>query len=159
MKNFLVLLLFAAGYAAWYFYHQKTEINEGLASAQHQISELERATSGKRAEYEAAGKVMAIKAKIAAQKATLADLQKQIKSLQDAQAATVKEKYDTLAAIRQKFIGQTLPIKLTSGRDLGQVRIMKMDDAGLSVATTSGVVKIVPNELPLPLKAQFLYTF
>ena len=36
---------------------------------------------------------------------------------------------------------------------------MKMDDAGLSVATTSGVVKIVPNELPLPLQAQFLYSF
>jgi hypothetical protein len=159
MKNILILLLFAGGYTAWFFYHQKSGINEGLAAAQNQITDLEKAIAGKRAEAQAVSKVLAIKVKIAEQKAALAEVQKKTKSVNDAHASTLKAKYDTLASIRQKFIGVTMPIVLASGRDLGQVRIMKMDDAGLSVATTSGVVKIVPNELPPALQVQFLYSF
>jgi hypothetical protein len=154
MKNFLALLLFAGGFAAWYLYNQHNEAKEGLESAQGQLAELDKNIAGRRAEFQAVSSVMAIKAKIAAKKTELADLNKK---LQDTHA-TMKERQATLAAIRQKFIGQTMPMTLASGRDLGQVRIIKIDEAGLSVATTSGVVKVLPNELPPALRAQFLYT-
>jgi len=158
MKNFLALLLFAGGFAAWYLYNQNKEAKEGLESAQLQLADLEKNIASRRAEYQAASGAMAIKAKITGKKTELADLNKKLKATHAIQNTTIKEKQATLAAIRQKFIGQTIPMALASGRDLGQVRIIKMDEAGLSVATTSGVVKVLPNELPPALRAQFLYS-
>ncbi|MES2594593.1 MAG: hypothetical protein V4662_04620 [Verrucomicrobiota bacterium] len=157
MKNLLILLVFAAGYTAWYFYHQKSEINEGLAAAQSQLTDLEKSIAGKRAESQAMAKVTAIQGQIAKQKSTLAELQAKLKTVRDTHVATVKEKNATLATIRQKFVGQTMAIKLVTGRDLGQVRIIKIDDTNISVATTSGVVKVAPHELSDALKVQFLY--
>lgn len=158
MKNFLALLLFAGGFAAWYLYNQHNEAKEGIESAQLQLADLEKNITGRRAEFQAASSVIAIKGKIASKKTELADLNKKLQDTHAAQNNTMKEKQATLAAIRQKFIGQTMPMALASGRDLGQVRIIKIDEAGLSVATTSGVVKILPNELTQALRAQFLYS-
>ena len=159
MKNFLIFLLFVGGYAAWFFYDQKKDIQEGLESAQVQYDQLEKSVSGRRAEYQAAKKVVTIKQRLAEQKALQADLQKKLQAVQLAQNNQVKERQNTLAAIRQRFVGQTLPIVLASGRDLGQVRIMSMNEGGLSVATTSGIVKILPNELPPAMQTQFFYAY
>jgi hypothetical protein len=158
MKNILALLLFGGGFAAWYLYHQHQEAQEGLESAQMQLAELEKNITNRRVEFQAASGAMNIKAKIAAKKAELAELNKKLQANHAEQNTTQKERQATLSAIRQKFIGQTLPMALVSGRDLGQVKIIKMDEAGLSVATTSGVVKVLPNELPPALRAQFLYS-
>jgi len=159
MKNFLIFLLFVGGYAAWFFYDQKKDIQEGLESAQVQYDQLEKSVSGRRAEYQAAKKVVTIKQRLAEQKALQADLQKKLQAVQLAQNNQVKERQNTLAAIRQRFVGQTLPIVLASGRDLGQARIMSMNEGGLSVATTSGIVKILPNELPPAMQTQFFYAY
>lgn len=159
MKNFLILLLFVGGYTAWYMYDQKKNILEGLESAQVQYDQLEKSVSGRRAEYQAAKKVVTIKQRLAEQKAGLAGLQKKLQAVQLAQNNQVKERQNTLAAIRQRFVGQTLPVVLASGRDLGQVRIMSMNEGGLSVATTSGIVKILPNDLPQALQVQFFYAY
>lgn len=159
MKNFLIFLLFLGGYAAWFFYDQKKDLQEGLESAQVQYDQLEKSVSGRRAEYQAAKKVVTIKQRLNEQKAVQADLQKKLQAVQLAQNNQVKERQNTLAAIRQRFVGQTLPIVLASGRDLGQVRIMSMNEGGLSVATTSGIVKILPNELPPAMQTQFFYAY
>ncbi len=159
MKNFLALILFAAGFTARYFYHQKQEINEGLVAAQLQIADLEKAAVNKRSEFKAAESAMAIRAKITARKNENKTLQTKLQTLNDSRQTVEAEKLALLTAIRQKFIGRTLPMVLASGRNLGQVRIMKMEDAAVTVATTSGVVKVLPNELPLDLRGQFLYTF
>lgn len=158
MKNFLALLLFLGGFAAWYFHHEKTETLGGIESAQAQLADLEKNTATKRAEYQAAVGMMNIKAKVDAKKVELAELQKKLQALQQQQITTDRDKQNTLIAIRQKFIGQTLPIVLAGGRDLGNARIIKIDDTGLSVATTSGVVKIAPSELTNEQKALFHYT-
>jgi hypothetical protein len=68
-----------------------------------------------------------------------------------------RERQQTLAAIRQTFAGKTIPLKLNSGRDLGQVRIMKADDTGVTVALPSGVQKVPPQELPQDLKQALNY--
>lgn len=159
MKNFFIFLLFVGGYAAWYFYDQKRDLQEGLESAQVQFDQLEKSVSGRRAEYEAAKKVVTIKRRITEQKAQQAELLKKLQALQLAQNNQVKERQNTLAGIRQRFVGQTLPIVLASGRDLGQVRIMSINEGGLSVATTSGIVKILPNELTPALQTQFFYAY
>jgi hypothetical protein len=159
MKNFLALILFAGGFAAWYFYHQKQQSNEGLEAAQNQITDLEKVAVIKRGEFKAAEGAMAIRAKITARKNECKNLQTKLQTLNDSRQAVEAEKLSLLSAIRQKFIGRNLPMVLASGRNLGQVRIMKMEDDAVTVATTSGVVKVLPNELPLDLRGQFLYTF
>ena len=159
MKNLFALLLFTGGFAAWYFHHEKTETISGIEAAQVQMADLEKNTAAKRAEYQAAVGMMNIKTKVDEKKAELAGLQKKIQALQQQQVSVDREKQNTLIAIRQKFIGQTMPIVLAGGRNLGNVRIIKLDDAGLSVATTSGVVKISPNELTSEQKSLFHYTF
>lgn len=159
MKNFLALMLFAGGFAAWYFYHQKQEISEGLVATQQQIADLEKAAGNKRGEFKAAESAMAIRAKIIARKDENKTLQTKLQTLNESRKTVEAEKLALLAAIRQKFIGRTLPMALVTGRNLGQVRIMKVEEAAVTVATTSGVVKVLPNELPADLRGQFLYTF
>lgn len=159
MKNFLTLILFAGGFAAWYFYNQKQESNEGLAAARSQIADLEKVAVIKRGEFKAAEGAMAIRAKITARKDEIKTLQTKLQTLNDSRRAVEADKLALLTAIRQKFIGRTIQLVLAGGRNLGQVRIMKMEDAAVTVATTSGVVKVLPNELPPDLRGQFLYTF
>ncbi len=159
MKNFIALLVFAGGFTAWFFYHQKAELTEGLEAASQQLAQLEQNLASKRQEFQAMSGMMNIKSKITAKRAELAELQSKTKSVQQAARVATEEKKAALALLRQRFVGQTLPIKLMSGRDLGSVRVMKLDDSGLSVATTSGIVKIQPNELPQELRGKFLYSF
>lgn len=159
MKNFLALILFAGGFTAWYFYNQVKEGNEGLEAARNQIADLEKVATIKRGEFKAAEGAMAIRAKITARKDAIKALQNKLQTLNDSRRAVEADKFTLLSAIRQKFIGRTIPLVLAGGRDLGQVRIMKMEDAAVTVATTSGVVKVLPNELPPDLRGQFLYSF
>jgi hypothetical protein len=159
MKNFIALLIFAGGFYGWYLHHQKTQAEESLQAARYQLAEVESSTAARRAEFQAADKAMAIKAKINDQKAGLARLQTRLQALSTERSSVLAERQTALVAIRQKFIGRTFPLVTAAGRDLGQVRIIKMDDSGLTVATTTGVAKVLPNELPPELRAQFLYSF
>jgi hypothetical protein len=77
--------------------------------------------------------------------------------VQEAQAAVMRERQQMLVAIRQTFVGKTILLTLTTGRNLGSVRIMKSDDTGLTVAMTSGVLKVPPHELPQDVKTMLNY--
>lgn len=159
MKNIIALLIFAGGFYGWYLHHQKTQAEESLQAARYQLAEVETSTAARRAEFLAAEKAMSIKTKVNDQKAEFARLQTRLQALFKERSSVLAERQTTLGAIRQKFIGRTFPLTTTGGRDLGQVRIIKMDDSGLSVATTTGVAKVLPNELPQELRSQFLYSF
>ncbi|MBV6501458.1 MAG: hypothetical protein CJBNEKGG_03970 [Prosthecobacter sp.] len=159
MKNIIALLIFAGGFYGWYLHHQKTQAEESLQAARYQLAEVETSTAARRAEFQAAEKAMSIKTKVNDQKAELARLQTRLQALSTERSSVQAERQAALGAIRQKFIGRTFPLITTGGRDLGQVRIIKMDDSGLSVATTTGVAKVLPNELPQDLRSQFLYSF
>lgn len=147
MKNFFALLLFIAGMSGWYLYHQHTEALAGLAAAEHQLDELDKSTAVRRAEFKAASAVMTIKAKIQEKKAELKTAQDQVKALEAARQQVISEKSSVMTSLRQIYIGREVNLTLTTGRNLGQVRILKIEDSGLSVATTSGVVKVLPSEL------------
>jgi hypothetical protein len=157
MKNFLALLVFAGGFAGWYLYHQKQEVEESLAATQKQSEIHEKEAAIKRAEFQALNSVMAIRKKAAEKQAELILLRNQLKTLRDAKDAVARDRQQTLAAIRQTFAGKTIPLKLNNGRDLGQVRIMKADDTGVTVALPSGVQKVPPQELPQDLKQALNY--
>lgn len=157
MKNFLALLLFGGAFAGWYLFNQKQETAERLTEAQTQFAELEKIGSARRAEFQGINSAVTIKNKAAEKQRELDALRTKLKSLQDMQAVALQKRYETLYAIRQTHIGKVIPLKLKSGRDLGQVRLMKIEDAGVSVATPSGVIKVPPNELPPEVSQMLLF--
>lgn len=152
MKNFIALLLFAGGFGAWYLYHQKQETTDGLEQARVQLAEHEKVAAAKRVENQAVTAMMAIQKQVTDKKAELNALRTKLNTLKEDRAAVAKERQQALLGIRQSFVGTTVPLKLVSGRDLGQVRIMKVEDTGVSVATSLGVQKVPPTELPTELK-------
>ncbi|MCA1963089.1 MAG: hypothetical protein LDL31_03980 [Prosthecobacter sp.] len=158
MKNIIALLLFAGGMSAWYFYHQLHEAELGLTAVQQQLADLEKSSAPRRAEYKAAGSVKAIKEKINAKKAELKTAQEKVQALEHARQQVLAEKAALLAALRQVHVGREFKLVLSSGRNLGQVRILKIEDSGLSIATTSGVTKVLPGELPQELRSALFLT-
>ncbi len=157
MKNFLALLVFAGGIAGWYLYHQKQEVTESLEAAQRQLAELEKVAGTRRAETQVMNGAMAVSQKIAGKQAELKELRGKLTTVQEAQAVVMRKRQQMLVAIRQTFVGKTMPLTLTTGRNLGSVRIVKSDDTGLTVAMTSGVLKVPPQELPQDLKTMLNY--
>ncbi len=147
MKNFLALLLFLGGMSGWYLHHQHREAESSLASAKQQWMELEKVASTRRTEFKAANAVMSIKEQIKTKKAELKKLQDEAASLEISRQQVISQKNSLILSLRQKFVGRDVSLTLTSGRNLGQVKILKIEDSGLSVATTSGVVKVSPAEL------------
>lgn len=157
MKNFLALLVFAGGFAGWYLYHQKQETAEGLAAAQLQLANYEKAAVTRRAEFQALSGTATISKKVADKQAELNQLRGKLNALREAQNSVARDRQQTLAAIRQTYVGKTIPMTLASGRNLGPVRIMKADETGVSVATPSGVQKVPPHELPQEVKQMLNY--
>ncbi len=156
MKNFLALLVFSGLFSGWYLFNQHKETQERLNEAELQYAEIEKIASVRRAEFQGLNSAITIKNKAAEKQKELDALRDKLKTLQNSQQVMLQKRYETLHAIRQTQIGKTISLKLNSGRDLGQVRLMKIDDTGISVATPSGVVKVAPNELP-PEVSQMLH--
>lgn len=152
MKNFLALLVFAGGFGGWFLHHQKQETSDSLAAARTQFAEYDKVASTRRAEYQSMKSAIAVKNKATEKQAELNGLKAKLKTLRDAQEAAARDRQQTVAAIRQTYVGKTVALRLTTGRDLGQVRIMKVDETGVAVATPSGVVKVAPHELPQEVK-------
>lgn len=69
----------------------------------------------------------------------------------------MSQRHHLVVNLRQKFVGREINLSLTTGRNLGQVKILKIEDSGISLATTSGVLKVSPRELsPQIREALFL---
>lgn len=111
----------------------------------------------RRSEFQGINSAITIKNKAAEKQKELNDLRIKLKTLEDSQQVMFQKRFETLHALRQTHIGKTIALKLNSGRDLGQVRLMKIDDSGVAVATPSGVVKVAPNELPPEVSQMLLF--
>jgi NADH dehydrogenase FAD-containing subunit len=133
--------------SGWYLYHQHSEAQASLSAAKQQWAELEKSVSNRRSEYQASSAVMTIKDQIKGRKAELKKLQDEVATLDFSQKKVVLERHQLIVGLRQKFIGRDVNLTLTSGRNLGQVKILKVEDSGISLATTNGVVKVSPGEL------------
>jgi hypothetical protein len=156
-KNFLALLVFAGLLSGWYLFNQHKETAERLSEAQRQYDEIEQIASVRRSEFQGINSAITIKNKAAEKQKELNDLRIKLKTLEDSQQVMFQKRFETLHALRQTHIGKTIALKLNSGRDLGQVRLMKIDDSGVAVATPSGVVKVAPNELPPEVSQMLLF--
>lgn len=127
MKNFLALLVFAGGFAAWYLYHQKQETAEGLAAAQLQLANYQKAAVSERAEFQALSGTATISKKVADKQAELNQLRGKLNALREAQNSVARdEETDTggdPAALMwaERFAHDTRQ----RDRDLGVVRIVE----------------------------------
>ena len=157
MKNFLALLVFAGLLSGWYLFNQHKETAERLSEAQRQYDEIGQIASVRRSEFQGINSAITIKNKAAEKQKELNDLRIKLKTLEDSQQVMFQKRFETLHALRQTHVGKTIALKLNSGRDLGQVRLMKIDDSGVAVATPSGVVKVAPNELPPEVSQMLLF--
>jgi uncharacterized protein HemX len=157
MKNIIALILFAGGFAGWYLHQEKQEVAESLQASQNQVIELEKALTERRGEFQRYSTVAALQQKTASKQNELKVLHDKLKDLRAQTDAVIKEQGDQRHAFRQAQIGKSINLTLTSGRALGQVRIIKVDDASVSVANATGIVKVQISELPADLKQMFLF--
>lgn len=157
MKNFIALFLFAGGFAAWYLHHEKQETTDSLQHSQTQLTDLEKALEDRRTEFQRYSTIAVLQKKVASKQAEFKDLSDTLKKLGTQKEAVIKEQQQQRGVIRQAQVGKTITLTLTSGRALGPVRVLKVDDTGISVANATGIVKVLPSELPPEIKQMFLF--
>jgi hypothetical protein len=157
MKNFIALLIFAGGLTGWFLHHEKIETADSLQQAKQQLGELEKSIIDRRSEFQRYRTIGSLQKQIADKQVELKTLNDQLTNLRDQKSALLQEQSQQRAILRQTQVGQTLNLTLTTGRALGQVRILKVDDTGISVTNASGIVKVLPSELPPEIKKMFLF--
>lgn len=156
MKNFIALLLFAGvfGYAGWHFYSKDTVVQN--RNFTEQIAILEKKTLAQKAELTLITNALETQKKAASMRQALAILTAQQKSLTDQKTALLKDKQKLLSSGRQTLIGVNLTdITLADGRKLDKARIIKVDDSGVSLAVSSGVIRLSPRDLTPELRTYF----
>lgn len=152
----IILLLLLGGVGAWLVKQQQDEAHEGVAEAQRQNATLEPAVAEKRAEFQTLTGALLLKKKAAAERSDLeaarsrlADLVTQEKTLRDQKRAVA-------ADARRGLIGITIPdLVLTDGRNVGQAKVIKIEDDNVSFAVSTGVLRVAPRELPSDLQKRF----
>jgi hypothetical protein len=157
MKNFIALLIFAGGFAGWYLYNEKNETADSLQQARQQLSDMDKSITERRAEFQRYSTVATLQKQVASKQAELKSLNDKLQSLGNQRSAVLQEQAQQRGIVRQAQVGKTITLTLISGRALGPVRILKIDDSGVSVANATGIVKVLPTELPAEIKQLFLY--
>lgn len=158
MKNFLALLIFAGGGAAWYSYHQYSEAKAVTKGYEKNLALHEQSVSARTAELQAYAQFLELQKLIQGKQAEIAAMSAKDASLQKRLAQVREEKMAVIAKARQAYVGQTWPeLVLADGRRLQNVKVMKVEDGGLSVITTTGVQKITAAELPPEMRQKLHY--
>lgn len=158
MKNFIALILFATGIAAWYFYQQQQKAATELTEITQNLTNYEQSVLARRSEFKAFVSALDLQKKIQAKQQEITAIQAKERGLKEKISALGREKSRLVSSARQSVIGQTFPeLLLTDGRKLAQVKILKADDSGLAVSLNSGIQKIAPSELPENLRLKLHY--
>lgn len=158
MKNFLAVLIFAACGIGWFFYHEHTSAQKAIAELEVNLPHLEQTTALKRLESQAYERISQTSQNIRTKQAEIDAVRARESALQAEIISLRKDREKIIAQARSKYAGQVLPqLILQDGRQLTQVKIIRIDESGLSVAVPSGVQKIASSELPLELKKALFY--
>lgn len=157
MKNFIALLIFAGGFAGWFLYNEKNETADSLQQARQQLSDMDKSIAERRTEFQRYSTVATLQKQVASKQAELKSLNDKLQSLGNQTSAVIKEQQEQRGVLRQAQVGKTINLTLVTGRALGQVRILKIEDTGISVANATGIVKVLPSELPPEIKQMFLF--
>lgn len=157
MKNFIALLIFAGGFTGWYLHHEKNETADSLQQAKQQLGEIEKSMIDRRSEFQRYSTVGTLQKQVATKQQELKLLNDKLNLLGDQKNALLLKQAQQRAVLRQDQVGKILQLTLVTGRALGQVRVLKVDDSSLSVANANGIVKVLPSELPPEIKQMFLF--
>lgn len=149
MKNFIALCLFILAAGGWYYYQQYSKATRAAQEYARAVPLLEQQVDAKRKESQAFEALAAMQARIQAKNAEVAGVKARTVELERAMAALRQERQKLVAAHRDQFTGQTLPVlQLVQGRRLENVKIVKVEETGISVMLPSGLIKIPAGDLP-----------
>ena len=149
MKNLIALLVFCGGFAAWYLYRQQHAAETSLAESKLHVEAFAKSLEIKRAEFNTIVRALELKRQAAAKLAEVKAIEAQEDALENEIIGLQREKGQLIGRIRQSVAGQVIPEwVLKDGRKFNQVRIMKADDAGVSISSASGVQRVLPKDLP-----------
>jgi hypothetical protein len=158
MKNFIALLIFAAGGTAWYFYHQYSEAEALNVDYAKNLSVQEEGVAAKRAEIQSYAQLLDLQKQVQIKQAEVEEVGGKGRELQQQLVRLGVDKAAIISKARQVLVGQTLSeLVLKDGRKLQTVKIMNVDDSGLSVIVPSGVQKIPAGDLPADLREKLHY--
>lgn len=158
MKNFLALLIFVGGAAAWYFYHQYSEAKTMNTGYEKNLALHEQSVAARKAEMQAYAQFLDLRNQIKAKQAEISAVTAKEAGLRKRLAAVAEEKRAVIARVRQSFVGQTWPeLALADGRKLQNVKVMKVEDGGLSLISTTGVQKFTAAELTPEVRRKLHY--
>ncbi|MES2505117.1 MAG: hypothetical protein V4599_00340 [Verrucomicrobiota bacterium] len=158
MKNFLALLIFAAAGGGWYVYYQDTQAKKQIAEMTQNLPIYEQTVATRQAEVQAYSRMLDLQKKAQAKRTEVNAIVEKERTLKETVIRLAKEKSDIISRARQAFAGKVIPeLTLADGRKLAQVKIIKVEENGLSVTLSSGVQKILPSELPENLRKSFHY--
>ncbi len=149
MKNLLVLLLFAGGFYGWYAYHKNEQMKVDVEEARKNLEVFEQRVMTRRSEFQAIITALDQQKQAAAKTEEIKAIKAKEALQEDELRSLEREKGQIISRLRQAWVGTVIPeLALVDGRKLVQVRVSKSDESGLSVTSTSGVVKILPKDLP-----------
>lgn len=158
MKNFIAFLFFAAGGIGWFFYHEYTTAEKSIAELERNLPLLEQRAALKRSEFQAYSRILEARQKVQAKQSEIEAIRSKEAALQEEVVKLRKERGEVVSRARASYAGKILPqLVLKDGRQLSQVKIIRAEDSGLSVAVPSGVQKINASDLPEDLKKSLFY--
>lgn len=158
MKNLFALLIFAAAVGGWYLYDQHNKGQKQIADLSQSLPGYEQNVMTRRADFQTYVTLLELQQKVQAKRGEIAAIQEKERLLKDTLSRLSKERVDIINRDRQAQVGRIIPeLTLLDGRKLAQVRILKVEDSGLSISLTSGVQKLMPSDLPADLRKTLHY--
>lgn len=158
MKNFLALLIFVGAAAAWYFYHQYSEAKTVNTGYEKTLALHEQSVAARKAELQSYAQLLELQNQIKGKQAEIAAIAAKEADVRKRLAAVGAEKQAVISRARQSFVGQTWPeLVLADGRKLQNVKVLKVEDSGLSLITPTGVQKITAADLPPEMRQKLHY--
>ncbi|TDU68138.1 hypothetical protein EI77_03255 [Prosthecobacter fusiformis] len=158
MKNFIALLVFISAGASWYVWHQYSQAKKQNAEFTENLVIHEQAIVMRRAEVQAYSQLNDLLKKVRDKQSEIALVQGKERLLKEKLVSLRQQRSDIINSARRSFVGQTIPeLTLTDGRKLITVRVLNVEESGLSVSLPSGVQKISRAELPQDWRTRLHY--
>jgi hypothetical protein len=159
MKNFIALLIFFGGVGAWYWHHDKSQMEEWIAAVTEQQDLLKQKVAVQRTSLAVVEKAFAAQKRVAELRQGLAVLAAKQKTLDEEKASLSRQRQTAQTGTRQHLVGTVLTdLTLADGRKWTEAKVTKIDDSSVSLQVPSGVVRVPSRDLPPELQKLFLFS-
>lgn len=154
----IILLLLLGGVGAWLVKQQQDDAHEGIAESQQQKTALDAAVAEEKAEFQTLTGALILQKKAAAERSDLEAARAHLAELVAQEKTLLDQKRTVAADARRTLIGITIPnLTLNDGRNVGQAKVIKIEDDNVSFAVSTGVLRVAPRELPSDLQKRFYF--